>query len=503
MKAISILTKVFFSLVVFITLLFVPIIYADEVEGNEQNTENSVEKNIPASDGILADGESSTTSRRDTFEQYRVLIDLIDSVSRNYVHTMTREELIQAAIEGVTSKLDPYSYYIANEKQADFHREVNSHFGGVGMAIDGSGDKTKVIVPLVGMPAYNAGIHCGDEILEVDGISLKEKKIDEVLKLLAGEIGSKVKLKIRRVNEKKTLEFEITRELILQETVLGFDRNDADDSWNYWLDEKNGIAYIHVTEFRDGTANEFRKVLTEIQKPREGETESPLKGLILDLRFNPGGDFNVAIEMCDFFISDGVIVTAKGKNTVEEIWRAKPETLIPKEVPMVLLLNSFSASASEVFSACLQDHNRAIIVGERSYGKGIIQSVMPFEGGTSTLKLTTAGYYSPNGRNIHRHEGAGEGDEWGVKPNDENLVQTSQDEDAAFLLDRLRRGTLKTHNDVKPTKNPANYQDEPLQRGLEVLENALKTGVNAKSVLSERSAPYRESNGGSRRGRWR
>lgn len=487
MKTIQNLTV--FSLFLAFSFAVIPSAFcADEGNPDGQKTGN------PA-------GENVSASQRDTFEQYRVLIDLIDSVSRNYVHAMTREELIQAAIEGVTSKLDPYSYYIANEEQENFHREVNSHFGGVGMAIDGDGEKTKVIVPLVGMPAYNAGIHCGDEILEVDGISLEGKKIDEVLQMLSGEIGSTVTLKIRRVNEKKPLDFEITRELILQETVLGFDRNAEDDSWNYWLDAQNGIAYIHVTEFRDETANEFRKVLTELQKPREGETESPLKGLILDLRFNPGGDFNVAIEMCDFFISDGILVTAKGKNTVEEVWRAKPETLIPADVPMVLLLNSFSASASEVFSACLQDHQRAVIVGERSYGKGIIQSVMPFEGGTSTLKLTTAGYYSPNGRNIHRNEGAGEGDEWGIKPDDENLVQTSRDEDEAFLMDRLRRGTLKTHNDVKPTKNPAKYQDEPLLRGLEILESTLKTGAKAKTILWDRSAPYREGSG-TRRWGW-
>ncbi|MCR5164100.1 MAG: PDZ domain-containing protein, partial [Thermoguttaceae bacterium] len=342
MKTIRDLTV--FSLFLAFSFAVIPSAFcADEGNPDEQKTGNPT-------------GENVSASQRDTFEQYRVLIDLIDSVSRNYVHTMTREELIQAAIEGVTSKLDPYSYYIANEEQENFHREVTSHFGGVGMAIDGDGEKTKVVVPLVGMPAYNAGIHCGDEILEVDGISLEGKKIDEVLQMLSGEIGSTVTLKIRRVNEKKPLDFEITRELILQETVLGFDRNAEDDSWNYWLDAQNGIAYIHVTEFRDETANEFRKVLTELQKPREGETESPLKGLILDLRFNPGGDFNVAIEMCDFFISDGIIVTAKGKNTVEEVWRAKPEILIPKDVPMVLLLNSFSASASEVFSACLQDH---------------------------------------------------------------------------------------------------------------------------------------------------
>ncbi|MDO4630302.1 MAG: S41 family peptidase, partial [Planctomycetia bacterium] len=457
----------------------------------------------------------------DTFEQYRVLIDLIDNVSRNYVHSMTREELIQAAIEGVTSKLDPYSYYIGGADMETFRRDMNSCFGGVGMAVDMVDGKATVMAPLVGMPAYRAGVHCGDVILEIDGKSLEKMKIDEVMELLAGEIGTQVKLRIQRVGKREPIEVTVEREMILMETVFGYDRS-ADDSWNYWLDKNNGIAYIHVTEFRDETANEIRKVLKQLQSSSESEKKSdaqpdrtesnmesgvesgtragvesgteksPLRGLILDLRFNPGGDFNVAVEMCNMFISEGVIVSAKGKNTVEEVWRATPEMEIPASMPMVILLNSYSASASEVFSACLQDHNRAVIVGERSYGKGVIQSVLPFEGGNSNLKLTTAGYYSPNGRNIHREEGAGEADEWGVKPADENLVQTSMEEDEMFLRDRNRRGTLKTHNDLPTTKNPASYRDAQLEKALSVVYSVLKIRASAAKTLQVKMAPYQE-----------
>jgi len=455
-------------------------------ESGTENLRESIEEAARQEEPeIVLSGE------KDTFEQYRVLIDLIDSVSRNYVDSMTREELIRAAIEGVTSRLDPYSYYISSEKTEDFRREVTSSFGGVGMAVDERGGKTIVVVPLPGMPAYEAGIHAGDELLEIDGVSLEGKKLDEVLDLLSGEIGSEVKLKVRRQGNRKPMEMSLEREMIFLETVLGFDRN-ADDSWNWWLDERNGIAYLQITEFRDETANEMRKVLESLQKPAREGGESPLRGLILDLRFNPGGNFNTAIEMCDMFITDGVIVSAKGKNTVEEVWRAGPDAAVPKDMPIAILLNSYSASASEVFSACLQDHHRAVIVGERSFGKGVIQSVLPFEGGQSNLKLTTAGYYSPNGRNIHRNEGDGEDKVWGVSPEEKDLIQTSVEEDQAFMADRSRRSALRTHNDLPVTRNPAAYRDIQLEHALGVVGKTLNVSENAEHTLERRSAPYRE-----------
>lgn len=464
----------------------------------------------------------ASESSQNAFEQYRVLIDLIDSVAQNYVHPYSREELIEAAIDGVTNKLDPYSYYLGGEDLNRFQRETNSQFGGVGMAIDSRDGKIVVVAPLVGMPAYNAGIFAGDEILEIDGTSVKGEKIDDVLQRLTREIGTSVQLKVRRPGTSKPLDFQVERELVLLETVLGFDRN-PDDSWNFWLDKPNGIAYIRVTEFKDETANEIRKALEQLQKPEnptetqtekpsenqtENQTKNPLRGLILDLRFNPGGAFNVAIEMGNMFIPEGVIVSAKGKNTVEQVWRATPEMVIPKDVPLVILLNSYSASASEVFSACLQDNQRAIIVGDRSFGKGIIQSMLDFEGGVSRLKLTTAGYYSPNGRNIHRNEGAVEADEWGVKPLDEHLVQMTAEEEQMLMNDMLLRGTLKTHNNIPARRNPVSFQDKQLEKALDVVEKALKTGTKGSRVLMKRASEYRTvsgdaESGSGRRSYWR
>lgn len=454
----------------------------------------------------------------DTFEQYRVLIDLIDNVSRNYVHSISREELIRAAIQGVTSKLDPYSYYIDTEGAQKFRQEVASSYGGVGIAIDEQDGKILVLTAFVNSPAYTAGVHAGDILLEIDGVALKEKKLDEVLELLSGEIGTSVKIKVLRTGNPEPMEFTVNREAVHMETVLGFDRND-DDSWNYWLDEKNGIAYIHITEFRNETATEIQKVLELLQNPADSSNEETksseksneaqagskpkLNGLILDLRFNPGGNFNAAVKVCDMFIEDGVLVSVKGKNTVEESWKATPQTAIPMDVPLVVLLNSYSASASEVVSACLQDHQRAVMVGERSYGKGIIQSVLPFEGGTSSLKLTTAGYVSPNGKNIQREEGAGENEEWGVKPKDEHLVQTSAEEDQMFLADRNRRGISKTHNDLPVMQNPAAYRDIQLEKALQVLLKALKLPDHSQSTLQKRSAPYREGSKNVQRNRRR
>lgn len=462
--------------------------------GDEVATQSEVEELRQRVEAASAQEEPRIilSGKSDTFEQYRVLIDLIDSVSRNYVHSITREDLIRAAIEGVTSKLDPYSYYISNDNVENFRREVSSSFGGVGMALDVRNGKTIVTTPLPGTPAYRAGIHAGDTLLEIDGEKLAGKKLDETLKLLAGEIGTTVKLVFMRKGGGEPMTATLERERIFLETVLGFDRN-ADDSWNCWLDREHGIAYLLVTEFRDETGNEMRQALEALQQPEQEGGASPLRGLILDLRFNPGGNFNTAIEMCDMFITEGVIVSAKGKNTVEEVWRAGPETAVPKDLPIAILLNSYSASASEVFSACLQDHRRAVVVGERSFGKGVIQSVLPFEGGNSNLKLTTAGYYSPNGRNIHRDKDAGEDDEWGVTPEDENLVQVSVEEDQAIMADRSRRSALRTHNDLPTTKNPASYRDVQLERALAVVGKALKVSESAAAqTLERRAAPYRE-----------
>ena len=199
----------------------------------------------------------------------------------------------------------------------------------------------------------------------------------------------------------------ITREWVHVETVLG-DRRKSDDSWDFMLDHDKHIGYIRLTAFSRDTAQDLKKALVELRK--EG-----LKGLILDLRFNPGGLLNSAIEVSDLFIAKGRIVSTKGRNTPERVWDAQKEGTF-EGFPMAVLVNHYSASASEIVSACLQDHKRAAVIGERTWGKGSVQNVIELEGGKSALKLTTASYHRPSGKNIHRFPDAKETDEWGVMP---------------------------------------------------------------------------------------
>jgi carboxyl-terminal processing protease len=268
----------------------------------------------------------------------------------------------------------------------------------------------------------------------------------------------------------------LAREIIHLETVMGARRN-ADDTWNFFLDDSSKIGYIRVTSFSRETAGQVRSALEQLQT-------GSVKGLILDLRFDPGGLLTSAIDICDMFISQGRIVSTAGRNSPERVWDAHgPGTF--EGFAMAILVNRYSASASEIVSACLQDHNRAVIIGERTWGKGSVQNVIELEGGRSALKLTTAGYLRPSGKNIHRTEGSSDGDEWGVVPNDGFALQLS-DEEMAGLLEHRRRtdmtngllapaaaADLPQREDLAPPSvvaaPVAGFADRQLQKALEYL----------------------------------
>jgi carboxyl-terminal processing protease len=308
----------------------------------------------------------------------------------------------------VLSKLDPYSNYISPEDIGRFKTSVESQFGGIGIQIGvDEHQQLKIMTPLIGTPAYRAGLEAGDSILEIGGKSTEGIQIDDAVKELKGDPGTTVKLTIRHRGSSEKETVALTREWVHVETILG-DRRKGDDGWDFMLDHDKHIGYIRVSTFSRDTAQELKKALVELQK--EG-----LKGLIIDLRFNPGGLLNSAIEVSDLFIANGRIVSTKGRNTPERVWDANQEGTF-EGFPMAVLVNHFSASASEILSACLQDHARAVVIGERTWGKGSVQNVIELEGGKSALKLTTASYHRPNGKNIHRFPDAKDTDEWGVSP---------------------------------------------------------------------------------------
>jgi carboxyl-terminal processing protease len=391
-------------------------------------------KDPVATDNPSTTGDAVKKPTESDYELYQVFADTLDQIERNYVKDVSRRELMEAAIQGVLEKLDPYSNYISPEDIGRFKSSVEQQFGGIGIQIGVEDGQLKVISPLLGTPAYRAGLESGDAILEIDGKSTEGLQIDEAVKRLKGEAGSKVALTIRHAGSREKVTVSVTREMVHVDTVLG-DSRKADDTWNFMLDRDKHIGYIRITAFGRDTTADVKKALEELQK--EG-----LKGLIVDLRFNPGGLLSAAIDVTDLFVADGKIVSTKGRNTPERVWEAQKDGTF-EGFPMVVLVNHYSASASEILSAALQDHDRAVVIGERTWGKGSVQNVIELEEGKSALKLTTAGYHRPSGKNIHRYPDAKESDEWGVMPNDGYELKMNGAQMARLIEYRRRRDILR------------------------------------------------------------
>ncbi|MCE9547011.1 MAG: S41 family peptidase [Planctomycetia bacterium] len=382
----------------------------------------------------------------ETLKLVEVFVDSLDQIQRNYVRDTNRRELVEAAIQGMLEKLDPYSSYIPPSDVERFRTSVESQFGGIGIQIGRDTGAIKIISPLVGTPAYRAGLLAGDTIVEIDGKPTRDTSIDDAVRRLKGPIGSKVIITVLHEGSTEKKSVTVPREIVHVETVLG-ERRKGDDSWDFMLDAKKRIGYIRISTFSRETVHELQHALTELKKEK-------LRGLILDLRFNPGGLLTSAVETSDLFIEEGRIVSTKGRNTKERVWDAKAEGTF-SGFPMVVLVNHYSASASEIVSACLQDHKRATIVGERTWGKGSVQNVIDLEGGKSVLKLTTASYWRPNGKNIHRFPDAKETDDWGVRPDAGFEVVLKPEETRQMVEDRRHRDIVLPHHEAPKTPDTA------------------------------------------------
>jgi carboxyl-terminal processing protease len=390
---------------------------------------------------------ASAQDELDDYELQRLLIDTIDQVQRNYVREIPRRKLVQAAIKGILAELDPYSTYIPPDEMDRFRDALESEFGGIGIQITYDGGRLKVLSPMVGTPAYRAGLMAGDTILEIDGKSTSEMSLEEAVRRVKGKPGTQVALTVVHPGSPERNKVTLTRELIHVDTVLG-DRRAPDDRWDFMLDPEKKIGYIRLTAFSRETAAELRRALQSLK-------EQDMRGLILDLRFNPGGLLSSAVEVCNLFISRGRIVSTSGRNSPERVWEAQNNGAF-EGFPMAILVNRFSASASEIVAACLQDHKRAVIVGERTWGKGSVQNVIPLDEhlpgvgkgadgeslARSALKLTVAGYRRPSGKNIDRPPGAKESDAWGVTPDPGFEVKLSEEDLAMLVEDRRKRDIL-------------------------------------------------------------
>ncbi|MEW4456227.1 S41 family peptidase [Bremerella sp. JC817] len=399
-------------------------------------------------------------------ELIQLFADTLDQVDRNYVKDVDRRELMEAAIRGVISKLDPYSNYIAPQDLEQFKTGVESEFGGIGIQVSTRDGNLVVTSPLIDTPAYKAGIIAGDRITHIEGEKTQGLSIDDAIKKLKGPVGTTVTMTVYHPSTFSSEEVTVQREIVQIETVMGDERLEGGD-WDYMLDHANKIGYVRISAFSRHTADDLHQAITRL-------LDDGMKALILDLRSNPGGLLTSAVEICDMFIDEGKIVSTEGRNSPKRVWTAEKEGTLP-DFPMVVLIDHYSASASEILSACLQDHQRATIVGERSWGKGSVQNIIELEEGKSALKLTTAGYQRPSGEKIHRFEGDTEKDKWGVSPDDGMDVSMSREQKVAYHSYRRRRDQDTIIPHPPAPQEELSEIDPVLSKGLEHLKAELSS----------------------------
>jgi carboxyl-terminal processing protease len=343
--------------------------------------------------------------RDDDYAFVRTLVDIHRRVVDNYVDPVDESRLNQGAIDGMLEQLDPYSVYVPAAKAEDFDHMLNGTFRGVGIKLDQHPDGTiEIVTPVDGSPAEKAGIQPGDILLAVDDHALEKIRLTDLIKQITGKIGSSVKLTVRHPDG-KVAAYTLTREEIREPNVKGYQRN-PDNSWDYYVCDDPKIAYVQLKQFTDKSYPELRAVLERL-------LATGMKGLILDLRFNPGGELDQAEQIINMLLPQGqTILTTRGRERQEVKRVSNGQNILPN-FPMIIIVNEHSASAAEIVSGSLMDNKRAVVLGERTYGKGSVQEVIQLNEQGAKLKLTVAYYYLPSGRLVHRRPGA---TDWGVQP---------------------------------------------------------------------------------------
>lgn len=372
------------------------------------------------------------------YERLSLFVDVLQNVELNYVHELDDEErqkFMENAIQAGLQSLDIHSAYINPKDFKAFSRQSEGVFGGVGIQIvvDRESRRIVVISPIVGTPAYKAGIKPGDEIEMIDGEPTQGMSAEDAVERIQGPPGTTVRLTIRPRGSSRTVEKTLVRSIIEVESVLG-DQRDAAKNWDFMLDKEYRIAYVRLSQFNKKSFDEMRNVLARL----EGDQ---VRALILDLRNNPGGLLDAAVNIADLFLTSGVVVSVEGRNRTHSSYEAREPGTLLLHKPMVVLIDGSSASASEIVAAALQDHKRAVVMGERSFGKGSVQTLIPMEGGKAALKLTTAKYMRPSGKNIHRFPDSKEEDDWGVRPDVE--VPLTRAEREEYWLARRDRDIVR------------------------------------------------------------
>ncbi|MEE9199977.1 MAG: S41 family peptidase [Candidatus Brocadiales bacterium] len=384
--------------------------------------------------------------KTDYYRNYEELVKVVRLIKEKYVDEVELSDLLAGAYRGMLQDLDPYSQYITPEEMEDLRIETEGEFSGLGIEITVQDGILTVITPILDSPAFRAGIMAGDKVIRIEAESAEGISLREAIKKLRGPTGTEVTITVLHPEDPEPEDITIERGLVQLKSVLGSRIIDGDKK----------IGYIAVSSFQEDTAEELEKAVTDL-------LQEEMEALILDLRFNPGGLLNVAVDVSDKFLEDDIIVSTKGKDTSQnQIYSAKKQGTFPN-FPMIVLINNGSASAAEIVAAAIRDNKRGLLVGTRTFGKGSVQSLVPVEGGGSAIKLTTAKYYTPSGTLIHKI---------GIEP------------DVVVELDKEQ--TIKLHKfmaRLKNIKSPmaddgqegALTEEEPidiqLERALDILRN--------------------------------
>tara|TARA_B100001057_G_scaffold452541_1_gene496518 strand:- start:228 stop:1370 length:1143 start_codon:yes stop_codon:yes gene_type:complete len=356
------------------------------------------------------------STENNIYQKIDLFGEVLEKINKEYVDEINQSDSMDSAINGLLQSLDPYSAYMSPEIFNEMQTETSGEFGGLGIEVGMESGVVKVISPIDYTPASKAGIKAGDFIIKIDDTQVQGKSLSEAVDLMRGPVGSSIKLTIRRVGQKKALKFNIVREIIEIKSV----RAEL---------LKKDIAYIRLTSFNENSSEQIR------DQVKKFEDNQNVSSYILDLRNNPGGLLSQAIRVSDFFLNNGEIVSTKGRKASENRkWFAKKGDLIDGKT-LLVLINYGSASASEIVAGALKDHKRAIIIGENSYGKGSVQSIIPLKN-KGAIRLTVAKYYLPSGKSIS---------EVGVSPDieinegsDEFRIKTETDNQLNYALKLLK-----------------------------------------------------------------
>jgi carboxyl-terminal processing protease len=414
--------------------------------------------------------------RADRYAFFDPLIDAKRLIVERYVDPVDEKKLQLGALNGMVEALgDPYTVFVPAEERAEFAKDLTGEYVGIGAMVQMVDGWLTIVTPLEDSPAFRAGIMAGDRVVEIEGRSTMGLGVEECVRLLMGEPGTQVSVVVERKGVRQPV--TITRAAIKTRSVKGFHRERPDsERWMYVIDPTRRIGYVRITQFTPRVSDEVREAVGGLL------AEGGLGGLVLDLRWNPGGLLPEAVAIADMFLRSGTIVSTRGRAVPEQVFRAREEGTLP-DFPMAVILNEQSASASEVLAGALVENGRAIAVGTRSFGKGSVQVVIPLDRGGGELKITEQGYFLPSGRSITRRN---DSVEWGVDPTDGFYVPLTNRETIEMLRVRREQDVLHAAGAQAPSTEErwsdpdwivSFLKDKQLGAALSAVQQRIDTGA--------------------------